>query len=115
MQSGVYTITNIESWSSNRTGRKMPDWFGSSVSARRVGVKHTDEARAKMSSAKRAHPVRQAGHHPVKLNFERAEQIRREVAAGEMQIVVAKRHEVSVATVSQIVNGNAWKQAKKGS
>lgn len=100
-------------WSANRTGRKMPEWFAASVSARRKGVKHSDEAKAKMRMAK----VGKLSGNPLggklRLTFEIAEQIRSEVGAGDMQITVAKRRGISVSTVSQIINGITWKQEKR--
>lgn len=47
-------------WRANRTGRKMPAWFGDFVREMKTGTTHSPEARAKISAAHKGKPWSEA-------------------------------------------------------
>lgn len=96
-------------WSKNRTGRKMPAWFGSSVSTRCKGRKMSAATRAKMSAAKagKVHSLAQIEAR-TKLTQYLADDIRVRTCAGESRAMLAVEYGVSVAAITSIVIGRRW-------
>lgn len=97
-------------WSKNRKGRKMPEGFGEFTRSHRLGFKHTDQAKAKISAAQRGstHSLERIEARS-KITLEIAERIRATYRAGGVkQSEVAKQFSVDQGMVSLIVSGKRW-------
>lgn len=98
-------------WSKNRTGRKMPDWFGEFTRQHRKGSKHTDEARAKISAAGMGRPVSIASREKraKKMTFAAAQRVRELYAeGGRTQKSLAGEYGVDPSLISCIVRDKRW-------
>lgn len=95
----VFSQETKDLWSKNRTGRKMPEWFGEFTRQHRTGFKHTDAAKALMLKAS------------SKLTQAQANDIRARYAAGGItQSALAKEFSLNPATISHVITGKTWSQ-----
>ena len=98
-------------WSKNRTGRKMPEWFGEFTRQHRKGSKHTDEARAKISAAGIGRPASIATREKRsgKMTFAAAQRVRELYAeGGRTQKSLASEYGVDPSLISCIVRDKRW-------
>lgn len=106
----VFTEATRALWSANRTGRKMPAWFGEFIRNQRIGSKHTPEARAKISSAGVGRPQSVATREKRgKISAETVKAIRSELQKdGVTQAALAVKYGVHQSTISLINSGLRW-------
>lgn len=106
----VFSAETRALWSKNRTGKKMPEWFGEFTRQHRTGVKHTEEARAKIGAANKRRTISvETREKKAKLTLAEVEQIRSAYATGGVsQKSLAKQFSVDPSTVSHIVTGKRW-------
>ena len=106
----VFSAETRALWSKNRTGKKMPDWFGDFIRQTKTGTKHSPEARAKISAAGIG---RKASLSTVekksKLTLEQVLQIRAIHSSGGIsQAQIARDFDLNQSAVSLIVRGKRW-------
>lgn len=106
----VFSEETRAMWSANRTGRKMPKWFGEFTRKHRTGVKHTDEARAKISARNMGRKASlETREKKSKLTIAQVQEVRTLYATGSVtQSALAKQFSVDQSTVSNIVTGRRW-------
>lgn len=97
-------------WSKNRTGRKMPDWFGEFTRGHRTGTTHTAETKALISAAGIG---RKANLRTVELRSKLTLPIAQEIlarykAGGVTQLALAREFSLNQSTISLIVSGKRW-------
>jgi group I intron endonuclease len=102
--------------SRQRTGRKMPDWFGDFTRLHRTGVKHTPEARSKISAAGIGRPQSVSTREKRgKISADTAEAIRSELRKGGVtQTALATKYGVHQSTISLINSGTRWNLTSLG-
>ncbi len=106
----VFSEETRAKWSANRTGRKMPEWFGEFTRQHRTVVKHTAEARAKISAANAGRTASvETREKKSKLTIAQVEEVRALYATGRVtQRALAQQFSVDPSTVSNIVTGRRW-------
>lgn len=98
-------------WSKNRTGRKMPDWFGEFTRSHRKGARHTVEARAKISAAGigRQFSIASREKRGGKMTYVSVQRIRELYATGtRSQSSLASEYGVDNSHISRIVRNKVW-------
>lgn len=102
--------------SNQRRGRKMPDWFGDFTRSHRTGVKHTPEARAKISAAGVGRPQSVTTREKRgKISADTADAIRSELReGGATQKALAAKYGVHQSTISLINSGARWNLTSLG-
>lgn len=102
--------------SRQRTGRNMPEWFSDFTRSHRTGVKHTPEARAKISAAGigRLQSIT-TREKRGKISADTAEAIRSELRKGGVtQTALAAKYGVHQSTISLINSGTRWNLTSLG-
>ena len=106
----VFSTETRAMWSKNRTGRKMPDWFGEFTRGHRTGTTHTAETKALISAAGIG---RKANLRTVELRSKLTLPIAQEIlarykAGGVTQLALAREFSLNQSTISLIVSGKRW-------
>jgi group I intron endonuclease len=93
-----------------RTGKKMPDWFGPFIRAKKLGIKRSEETKAKISKAQLgAIRPKESNEKHGKINGEQAQEIyARFKNGGVTQCSLAKEFSLDPSSVSNIITGKRW-------
>ena len=96
-------------WSKNRTGRKMPEWFGEFTRQHKTGTKHSEVTRATISAKGIGRPVSLVSRQKKsKITFDQVAAIKTRFESGETQTQIATEFSLSQSAVSLIVSGKRW-------
>jgi len=110
----TFSAETRKMWSENRTGRKMPDWFGPFISQMKKGQTHTPEARKKISEAQRGRVASlKTIESRSKLKAAQVIEIFKRARAGETQSSIAASFSIHQSTVSAIATGQNWAKVTK--
>lgn len=106
----VFSQETKDLWSKNKTGRKMPEWFGEFTRRHKTGTKHTDATKAVISAKGIGRPVHLSSREKKsKLTLPQVNEIlTRYSAGGVTQSALAREFSLSQTTISNIVKGKAW-------
>lgn len=107
----VFSAETKALWSMNRKGRKMPAGFAEGARQRKLGTKHSEEARVKISAAGmgRGCSAESREKRHGKVTVELANRIRMlHSAEGRSQASIALEFGISQSLVSLIISRKRW-------
>ena len=106
----VFSQETRDLWSKNRTGRKMPEWFGEFTRQHRTGYKHTESVKKLISQKGIGRSVSlETREKKSKVSAAQVDEIKSRYMTGDVtQTALAREFSLDPSTISLIVRGKRW-------